>query len=278
MLSAVALFAAAHAAPHGVMRGFVPLEEGYTAEFVAAPDIRQRALPKSFDARQYWPSCVHPVLDQGQCGSCWAFAATGSLSDRYCIRSAGAINSTLSPGDLLSCEKLNLGCTMGSLPEWAWDYLIKHGVLSMECVPYTSGGGDTQQCTHGKCAISALNATRYYAANKTHCGSTLSAKAHVAEIQECLLEGPVDATFNVYKDFYDVAARGDVYEHTTGSYDGIHSVKLIGWGTSENGVDYWWVQNSWGKSWGVLDGFFKIRRGSNECGFESLVYTGEPRL
>ena len=43
-------------------------------------------------------------------------------------------------------------------------------------------------------------------------------------------------------------------------------MKLVGWG-AENGVDYWWIANSWGTGWGI-DGFFKIARGDNECGIE----------
>ncbi len=42
---------------------------------------------------------------------------------------------------------------------------------------------------------------------------------------------------------------------------------------SENGSDYWLVQNSWTTSWGD-DGLFKIARGSDECGIESGIVTG----
>ena len=38
---------------------------------------------------------------------------------------------------------------------------------------------------------------------------------------------------------------------------------------------YWIATNSWGADWGA-DGFFKIRRGVNECQIESLVMTGRP--
>lgn len=54
-------------------------------------------------------------------------------------------------------------------------------------------------------------------------------------------------------------------------------MKVIGFGV-ENEVPYWLVQNSWGKSWGIEGGFFKIRRGTNECSFERFVYTGFPDL
>jgi len=39
-------------------------------------------LPTNFDARIQWPACIHPIQDQGNCGSCWAFALAGVLSDR----------------------------------------------------------------------------------------------------------------------------------------------------------------------------------------------------
>jgi len=46
-------------------------------------------------------------------------------------------------------------------------------------------------------------------------------------------------------------------------------VRIVGWG-NDNGVDYWLVANSWGDDW-AMDGFFKIRRGINECNIENTV-------
>lgn len=44
-----------------------------------------------------------------------------------------------------------------------------------------------------------------------------------------------------------------------GNNYGMHSVKIIGWG-SENGVNYWIAANSWGNAWGE-NGYFKIKVG-----------------
>lgn len=50
--------------------------------------------------------------------------------------------------------------------------------------------------------------------------------------------------------------------------EGGHAVKIVGWGT-ENGTPYWKVANSWNTNWGE-DGFFKIKRGSDQCGMETM--------
>ena len=82
--------------------------------------------------------------------------------------------------------------------------------------------------------------------------------------------GPVEVAFTVYQDF--LTYKSGVYSHTTGDELGGHAVKLIGWGT-ENGVDYWLCSNSWTTSWGN-NGYFKIRKGTDECGIEDDVVAG----
>jgi len=106
--------------------------------------------------------------------------------------------------------------------------------------------------------------------------------------------------------------EGGIYQHVTGSYEGGHAVRIVGWGT-ENSTDYWTVSmhvifsllenarmaccfglppqssklreklilsrvasyppqvaNSWNPYWGE-EGYFRILRGSNECGIEAEV-------
>lgn len=89
-----------------------------------------------------------------------------------------------------------------------------------------------------------------------------------------MTHGPVEAAFTVYEDF--LTYKSGVYHHTSGRALGGHAIKVVGWGV-EDGVAYWKVANSWNEDWGD-NGFFKIKRGNNECGIEGQMVAGIPKL
>jgi cathepsin B len=135
------------------------------------------------------------------------------------------------------------------------------GVVADSADPYTSGGGSS-----GTCPSSS--------AKKYHCeAGTVNHLGVPAQIEsEIYTNGPVETAFTVYQDFYNY--KTGIYHHVSGGVVGGHAVKIIGFGTSDAGEDYWLIANSWGTGWG-MEGFFKIRQG--DCGIDSAVYFCTPK-
>lgn len=264
--------------------------KGHTLD-VKEPLLGTEQLPESFDAREKWPKCpsIKEVRDQGSCGSCWAFGAVEAMTDRICIASSGEHQYHISAEDLLSCcGGCGFGCN-GGYPESAWEYFKNSGLVTggqagskQGCRPYSIPHCDhhvtgkypkckgilpTPECTR-KCEEN-YNVT--YKAD-THFGvSAYRVSSSVSQIQaEIYSHGPVEGAFSVYADF--PTYKSGVYQHVTGGFLGGHAIKILGWG-SEGGNPYWLVANSWNEDWGDK-GFFKILRGSDECGIESGVVAG----
>lgn len=249
-------------------------------------------LPSDFDARNQWPGCIGDILDQGECGSCWAVAAAEAISDRLCIAmSKRKFLVRRSALDLVSCDFRgeNMGC-LGGIPSTAWQYAVRTGLATDKCLPYAEAdGGPIPKCpanSTNPCTSSVATPTcPTYCPNATgadsvlveddrvriHNAYTVGSYGNEKEIRTAIRKsGPVQASFYVYQDF--LAYKSGVYRYASGENVGRHSIKIIGWGESPE--PYWLVSNSWGKEWGD-NGFFKIRRGKGECGIENSVVAGD---
>jgi len=241
----------------------------------------QASPPASFDSRVNWPGCIGGVMNQAECGACWAFGCTESLSDRFCIHSNSTIHVSLSPLDLVTCDKLSDGCNGGE-PSQAWRYTQLSGVVTYDCYPYNATiptcAPSQQPCLTfvptPPCKPECVN-NQTWATTKHYSDKVYGIKDNIVDIQtEIMTNGPVEAAFSVYEDF--LTYKSGVYKHTTGKYVGGHAVKIIGWGTMDSEA-YWLVQNSWTSYWGA-DGYFLILRGVDECGIESDITAGLPKI
>ncbi|XP_023695667.1 cathepsin B-like [Paramormyrops kingsleyae] len=258
-----------------------------------AGDIK---LPDTFDPREQWPNCptIKEIRDQGSCGSCWAFGASEAMSDRICIHSNAKVNVEISAQDLLTCCKdCGYGCN-GGYPSAAWTFWSQDGLVTgglydshVGCRPYTippcehhvngsrpsctGEGGDTPECLM-QCAPGY---TPPYKQDKHFGLSTYQVNPVEADIMtELYKNGPVEGAFIVFDDF--LLYKSGVYQHVSGTEVGGHAIKILGWGT-ENGTPYWLAANSWNTDWGDK-GYFKILRGQNHCGIESMIVAGMPKI
>ncbi|VVC31900.1 Peptidase C1A, papain C-terminal [Cinara cedri] len=252
-------------------------------------------LPKSFDARAKWYKCssIGQIYDQGNCKSSYAISVASAVTDRICIHSNGLEKPTLSAQQILSCCYLcGSGCNGGQHFE-SWDFYRRHGFVSgggygsnKGCQPYTiepcqhvnEGLGVENACSRKplyspKCNLKCSNpkyGTRY--AKDNHRGTHYKVPGYTA-MKEIYENGPITASFYMHTDFIDY--RSGVYSYQNGTYVTTQAVKIIGWGEDENGTPYWLAANSFNVYWGE-NGFFKIRRGANECYIEESMHAGLP--
>jgi hypothetical protein len=99
---------------------------------------------------------VTPVKNQGQCGSCWAFATTGALEGAWKL--AGHDLTSFSEQQLVDCSGSygNMGCN-GGLPDLAFEYIISNGLTTEDQYKYTARDG---HCTY-KVGQKVLGASSY---------------------------------------------------------------------------------------------------------------------
>ncbi|KAK4406863.1 Cathepsin B-like protease 2 [Sesamum angolense] len=182
--------------------------------------------------------------------------------------------------DLLACCGVMCGdgCD-GGYPISAWRYFVHTGVVTEECDPYFDNIGcfhpgcepvyPTPECEK-RCKKGNLlwEESKHFGVNAYRISSD-----PYSIMAEIFKNGPVEVSFTVYEDFAHY--KSGVYKHITGDKMGGHAVKLIGWGTNDDGEDYWLLANQWNRSWGD-DGYFMIRRGTNECGIEVGAVAGLP--
>lgn len=253
-------------------------------------------LPKDFDARTAWPNCtsIQEVWDQSACGSCWAFGAATAMSDRVCIASGQTDQRRVSPEQLVECcSACGDGCNGGELYP-AWNYWKKTGIVTGDvygdtntCKPYPfppcnhHSSGPYDDCSkHNydtpKCKLQCDNKSynKSFNDDKIYGASVYNLNGVNKIMTDLVANGSVEAAFDVYEDFLLYA--GGVYQHTTGSMLGGHAIRVIGYGV-DNGTEYWLCVNSWNDNWGEK-GTFKILKGSDECGIESNVVAGLPKL
>lgn len=232
-------------------------------EFEATPVTEKAYLPSSVD----WAGnqCIHKILDQGNCGSCWAFAAAGVASDKCCLEDSQKDFGWLSPQELVSCDKgegKNEGCN-GGFARDAFEYIKKNGLVDMDCVPY--------KAKNLPCPKECKNGKDWKQSHHCRC-QKIEDCSGVEKMKTCLVDGPVSARMKVYRDF--LAYKSGVYCMTKGSQKlSDHAIRCVGF-TDNGNEQIVHCANSWSTYWGDK-GYFYIRH-SADCGFyegEKNVYT-----
>ena len=184
---------------------------------------------------------VSPIKDQGQCGSCWAFSATGAIESALLLSGR---NDLLSEQQLVDCSRSygNMGCSGGWMDS-AFQYVRDHGLTTSSAYPYVA--------RNQNCAIDsgAVKITGFV--DVPGCDN----------LERSLNNAPVSVAVD--------ASNWGAYRSGVLSTCGTainHGVLLVG-----SSDAYWKIKNSWGTSWGE-SGFIRLNKGNtcNICGYPSF--------
>jgi len=227
------------------------------------------ALPYEVDWRAATPRVLTAVKDQGDCGSCWAHAATEAIETATALATGNLF--VLAQQEITSCTPNPQQCggtggCNGALAELGIDYIKTVGIQEEWTYPYTSYWGNSGNCSAAATANPVANVSGYTHVGHNDAVALLDALAHV---------GPIAISVD--------ASNWSPYE--SGIYAGCsyaknismdHAVQAVGYGHDEtSNQDYWIVRNSWSANWGE-HGFIRLlRTKTHECGWNVDPQNGD---
>jgi len=242
-----------------------PCSEQYTSSLGSTPNSYDWREPSKNDLNLV---AVTEVKDQGQCGSCWTFGASGTMEGSLCMQGVFdcSVWHGLSEQNMVDCASYNAsfigqyndhGCSGGEQSNAMRWVFLNGGISSEDDYPYVSGSGSADTtCKQPSMVAGTTDAI---------CGSTSYAGPNAELLTDAIVEkGPVTVGIDASGVAFQLYSGG-VYSSTTCSGNHInHAVLTVGYDLTEN---YFTVKNSWGPGWG-LDGYILFERGVDMCGIE----------
>lgn len=219
-------------------------------------------LPDSVDWRLI-PGRVSPVKNQGQCGSCWAFASTGCLEGQELGR-RGRFNGSslveLSEQNLVDCVKKDYGCNGGFMKD-ALDFVgEENGIDDEKSYPYEAR---TRKCRFNPDKVAFAD----------QAGALLPSGDEEALKKVVATYGPVAVAIDASSIWFQFYRKGVYYnKHCKNKQDQLdHGVLVVGYGNDPKKGDYWIVKNSWGPGFGEKGYIRMARNRKNNCGIATAA-------
>ena len=230
------------------------------------------------DQNQNWAkSQFRCINNQGNCGDCWANAATECITMRLSIYTG--YYCPLDIIELVNCNYYGYNCNGGNAYA-AMTSISTNNIHGIKCTTELYKGGNfdgniTNFCnnncnsSNNKYEVTCSNIEDLndngkwnYTWSSASSGNIMSEEDKQNLINE-LASGPVSIAIAASSENFGIY-NGGVYNWVEADdYDVDHAVLLVGYFTCKSKKDsskineYWKIQNSWGTSWGD-NGFFYV--------------------
>lgn len=251
---------------------FPPGFEYYSGGVIHAGDASLKSASASmmtdkWDWRnRHGQNWVTPVTNQGSCGSCWAFAATGATEALVNLFFNRQIHPDLSEQDVLSCS--GAGSCDGGYPSTALNYITSTGVVDEGTFPYTA--------TDQPCSNKGTNPSELIKiGGRIDFGSSLYPRSE-DNLKKMIIEyGPLsgglyDWSHAMVLPGYQVVKEGDTFYYR--SPTGSRSWKTVYAGDPLIGKTVWIFKNSWGPYFGD-EGYVYVETDITNLGWTHALKT-----
>jgi C1A family cysteine protease len=190
-------------------------------------------IPTSFDLRNVSKLCA--VKDQGQCGSCWAFATSACLESGNYFKTKNLV--CLSEQQQIDCNVNCYGCNGGWFTD-SFSY-TENGLESEANYPYLAANGTCN-----------ANSADFVVENINYVNPTTTTDIQTRIMTYGACGVCTDATnWNYYSN--------GIFDGPADPSQCNHAVVIIGWGPG-----YWLIRNSWSSQWGE-NGYIQVSTSSS---------------
>jgi len=268
--------------------GMDPLPEGLSMSKMRKVSLSRMNVPSTLDWRD--SQCITPAEDQGGCGGCYVFAATGAV-EAMAILAGAPTDIDISEQEILSCmdEPIDIGGYLihpagcqGGYGAAVFEYLKTNDAAAESDFPYEGGDFSGNGYPLVSCHSTPSSGWSIASWNIVQTSATNGIPT-AEELKEALQHGPLWVGYMVYDDFYTywhtAGSQSFPYSHTTGNAIGWHAVLLVGY---DDVTSCFICKNSWGENNGPKNnGTFNISYSDNcyfgrDATWIEVVYNAPP--